>query len=203
MAVQSAGEQQVPEGIPERTSLRRTGALRESGISSDEFLFRYPTSPTHSLPRDAEESSIHEQPLLGRNEVEDSSEGHRRGRREVALPKGWKKWTHLQWKNATVEQLRSAAAQVGLWTCPWVSGSRAAAYYGPVEHEMVIDEFNDVVYEAFLEDYKIHVVRKTEGEVTDVVGIELSIDPFYETLEGVKCCRMHIVGTGAKLEALF
>lgn len=98
---------------------------------------------------------------------------------------------------------------VELYTSPWVSGTRAAAYFGPISSEL------------FLEDDRVEdrseAWSKAERELLEslrdkarslganaVVGLEVTLDPFARATDSeVTGLRLHAVGTAAKLEPLF
>lgn len=95
-----------------------------------------------------------------------------------------------------------------LYTSPWVSGTRAAAYFGPISTELFLeDEGIDDRSEAW---------SKAERELLEslrdkaralganaVVGLEVTLDPFAVSDKGTSGLRLHAVGTAAKLEPLF
>jgi uncharacterized protein YbjQ (UPF0145 family) len=98
---------------------------------------------------------------------------------------------------------------VELYTSPWVSGTRAAAYFGPISSEL------------FLQDDQVEdrssAWTKAERELLEslrdkarllganaVVGLEVTLDPFaHATDSDATGLRLHAVGTAAKLEPLF
>ncbi len=98
---------------------------------------------------------------------------------------------------------------VELYTSPWVSGTRAAAYFGPISSELFLED-------ASVED-RSAAWTKAERELLEslrdkarglganaVVGLEVTLDPFARCAEtDATGLRLHAVGTAAKLEALF
>ena len=100
-------------------------------------------------------------------------------------------------------------ADVELYTSPWVSGTRAAAYFGPISSELFLED-------ASVED-RSAAWAKAETELLEslrdkarglganaVVGLEVTLDPFARCAEtDATGLRLHAVGTAAKLEALF
>lgn len=98
---------------------------------------------------------------------------------------------------------------VELYTSPWVSGTRAAAYFGPISSELFLED-NSV------ED-RTEAWTKAERELLEslrdkarslganaVVGLEVTLDPFARAAESdATGLRLHAVGTAAKLEPLF
>ena len=104
---------------------------------------------------------------------------------------------------------KSFDQDVELYTSPWVSGTRAAAYFGPISSEL------------FLEDDRVEdrteAWSKAERELLEslrdkaralganaVVGLEVTLDPFARSSENdMTGLRLHAVGTAAKLEPLF
>jgi hypothetical protein len=99
--------------------------------------------------------------------------------------------------------------EVELYTSPWVSGTRAAAYFGPISSELFLPD--DSV------DDRVEAWTKAERELLEslrekarslganaVVGLEVTLDPFArEEEKDVTGLRLHAVGTAAKLEPLF
>jgi predicted component of type VI protein secretion system len=101
-------------------------------------------------------------------------------------------------------------SDVELYTSPWVSGTRAAAYFGPISSELFLED-------ASVED-RSAAWTKAERELLEslrdkarglganaVVGLEVTLDPFAQSTnssEGTGL-RLHAVGTAAKLEPLF
>ncbi len=86
--------------------------------------------------------------------------------------------------------------EVEIFTSPWVSGTRAASYYGPVMVELVC--------EADWEENILAIVEQLRERARDlganaVVGFELTLDPFYGPGSSLK---MLATGTAAKLEVL-
>ena len=108
--------------------------------------------------------------------------------------------------------------EVELYTNPWVSGTRAAAYFGPISVEIFIPDiprriFGLVPYKrnrrqswSFVKGLNWLMDEMKEEAAcwggNAVVGIETTIDPFTE-LCGKPHMRFHMVGTAAKLEPLF
>jgi uncharacterized protein YbjQ (UPF0145 family) len=98
---------------------------------------------------------------------------------------------------------------VELYTSPWVSGTRAAAYFGPISSELFLEDDS-------VED-RTEAWSKAERELLEslrdkarslganaVVGLEVTLDPFARAPETEKTgLRLHAVGTAAKLEPLF
>jgi len=98
---------------------------------------------------------------------------------------------------------------VELYTSPWVSGTRAAAYFGPISSELFLED-------SSVED-RSEAWSKAERELLEslrekaralganaVVGLEVTLDPFAKSEEkDATGLRLHAVGTAAKLEPLF
>ena len=113
----------------------------------------------------------------------------------------------------TTEQPSDAPVQldqdVELYTSPWVSGTRAAAYFGPISSELFL--LDDSVKD------RSEAWSKAERELLEslrdkarslganaVVGLEVTLDPFARSADGASTgLRLHAVGTAAKLEPLF
>jgi len=99
--------------------------------------------------------------------------------------------------------------EVELYTSPWVSGTRAAAYFGPISSELFLED--DSV------DDRVEAWTRAERELLEslrekarslganaVVGLEVTLDPFaHEEEKDATGLRLHAVGTAAKLEPLF
>jgi hypothetical protein len=109
----------------------------------------------------------------------------------------------------TSPDAESPDSDVELYTSPWVSGTRAAAYFGPISSELFLPDDS-------LED-RTAAWTRAERELLEslrdkartlganaVVGLEVTLDPFAhdEDKEGTGL-RLHAVGTAAKLEPLF
>ena len=109
----------------------------------------------------------------------------------------------------TSPDAESPDSDVELYTSPWVSGTRAAAYFGPISSELFLPDDS-------LED-RTAAWTRAERELLEslrdkartlganaVVGLEVTLDPFAhdEDKEGTGL-RLHVVGTAAKLEPLF
>ncbi|MEE8313257.1 MAG: heavy metal-binding domain-containing protein [Myxococcota bacterium] len=109
----------------------------------------------------------------------------------------------------TSPDTESPDSDVELYTSPWVSGTRAAAYFGPISSELFLPDDS-------LED-RTAAWTRAERELLEslrdkartlganaVVGLEVTLDPFAhdEDKEGTGL-RLHAVGTAAKLEPLF
>jgi len=109
------------------------------------------------------------------------------------------------------ESLPETDEDVELYTSPWVSGTRAAAYFGPISSELFLED--DSV------DDRVEAWTRAERELLEslrdkarslganaVVGLEVTLDPFAladPEKEDVTGLRLHAVGTAAKLEPLF
>jgi uncharacterized protein YbjQ (UPF0145 family) len=100
-------------------------------------------------------------------------------------------------------------AEVELHASPWVSGTRAAAYFGPISSGLFLADTS-------VED-RSEAWERAERELLEsirdkaralganaVVGLEVTLDPFAEgQATGKTGLRLHAVGTAAKLEPLF
>lgn len=110
---------------------------------------------------------------------------------------------------AAAQPQEQPGEDVELYTSPWVSGTRAAAYFGPISSELFLED--DAV-----ED-RIEAWTKAERELLEslrekarslganaVVGLEVTLDPFAQAADSEATgLRLHAVGTAAKLEPLF
>jgi len=97
------------------------------------------------------------------------------------------------------------AEDIKIYTSPWVSGTRAAAYFGPVSHELsrVRPPGKKQREKAMLEGF-VEILTGLRVIVLDmggnaIVGLELQVDPF---MSGDSIYWI-ATGTAAKLELLF
>ena len=83
---------------------------------------------------------------------------------------------------------------VSLYTSPWVTGTRAMAYFGPVSCAVKYRGNWDRTL-----DRAIFGVQRTAARLgaNSVVGVEMTIDPFAEP------ALVTVIGTAANLEPLF
>ena len=98
---------------------------------------------------------------------------------------------------------------VDLYTSPWVSGTRAAAYFGPISSELFLEDAaagnrSEAWSKAEIELLESLRDRARVLGANAVVGLEVTLDP------SAHCKRtaasgllLHAVGTAAKLEPLF
>ncbi len=97
------------------------------------------------------------------------------------------------------------AEDIKIYTSPWVSGTRAAAYFGPVSHEFSrVRPPGKKQREKFMLDSFVEILTGLRVIVLDmggnaIVGLELQVDPFIRG-NGISWVA---TGTAAKLEALF
>ncbi len=106
-------------------------------------------------------------------------------------------------------EAEATESDVELYTSPWVSGTRAAAYFGPISSELFLpDDSLEDRTEAWIraERELLESLRdkaRTLG-ANAVVGLEVTLDPFArnEEKDGTGL-HLHAVGTAAKLEPLF
>jgi hypothetical protein len=87
---------------------------------------------------------------------------------------------------------------VHLYTSPWVNGTRASNYYGPISATSQYPSQSDITFETAL----LHVFGKicetcSELGGNSVVGVELIIDPFSNPP------YVSMTGTAARLVPLF
>ncbi len=111
--------------------------------------------------------------------------------------------------NAAQDSTDGPPQEVELYTSPWVSGTRAAAYFGPISSELFLED--ESVEDRFASWSKaerellesLRDKARTLG-ANAVVGLEVTLDPFSRCADsGATGLRLHAVGTAAKLEALF
>ncbi len=98
---------------------------------------------------------------------------------------------------------------VELYTSPWVSGTRAAAYVGPISSELVLPDDSVEDRSAAWTRAERELLESLREKARSlganaVVGLEVTLDPFAKAEEkDVTGLRLHAVGTAAKLEPLF
>lgn len=85
-------------------------------------------------------------------------------------------------------------AEVQIYTSPWVSGTRAVAYFGPVS--VTAKHTSD--WESTIQ-LALETIQDTTSSLggNAIVGIEIAIDPFAEPP------TLIIIGTAAELVPLF
>ena len=98
------------------------------------------------------------------------------------------------------------AEDITLSHVPWISGTRAAAYYGP--------QVNEIEVPMCMEEWPLRgivtVIRKAQHGTWELggnylVGVEIYVDhnPDFELPWVGRIARIKIVGTAAKLESLW
>ncbi len=99
---------------------------------------------------------------------------------------------------------------VELYTSPWVSGTRAAAYFGPISSELFLsdDSIEDRTAAWTRAERELLEALREKARTLGanaVVGLEVTLDPFAQSTEEKEGTglRLHAVGTAAKLEPLF
>jgi hypothetical protein len=104
---------------------------------------------------------------------------------------------------------RLADVEVELYTSPWVSGTRAAAYFGPISSELFLPDQGVVDRSSAWSHAEQSLLESLRDKARSlganaVVGLEVTLDPFARGLEAdLTGLRLHAVGTAAKLEPLF
>ena len=102
-----------------------------------------------------------------------------------------------------------AENEVELYTSPWVSGTRAAAYFGPISSELFLPDDSVEDRSAAWTKAERELLESLRDKARTlganaVVGLEVTLDPFAELAETTSTgLRLHAVGTAAKLEPLF
>ncbi len=108
----------------------------------------------------------------------------------------------------SAEELNSEN-DVELYTSPWVSGTRAAAYFGPISSELFLEDESFEDRSAAWSKAERELLESLRDKARSlganaVVGLEVTLDPFACQAETeVSGLRLHAVGTAAKLEPLF
>ena len=98
---------------------------------------------------------------------------------------------------------------VDLYTSPWVSGTRAAAYFGPISTELFLEDSaggnrSEAWCKAEIELLESLRDRARALGANAVVGLEVTLDPFaHSKTDDARGLLLHAVGTAAKLEPLF
>ena len=90
--------------------------------------------------------------------------------------------------------------KVELYFSPWVTGSRALDYPGPISIESFTEDEELATIDKILTEDLIPRLAELaeESDANAVVGVEIHVDPFYE-LDGKKGLWVRIVGTAARL----
>ncbi len=104
----------------------------------------------------------------------------------------------------------SPEEDVELYTSPWVSGTRAAAYFGPISSELFLEDDPETDRSDAWTKAERELLESLRDKARGlganaVVGLEVTLDPFAQSTnssEGTGL-RLHAVGTAAKLEPLF
>jgi uncharacterized protein YbjQ (UPF0145 family) len=87
--------------------------------------------------------------------------------------------------------------EVRFYPNPWVSGTRAAAYFGPIAVRQQMEAFNSETFEKTIQEGLMELGRKcVDLGANAVVGMELSVHPWEAPP------HVLLVGTAAKLEKL-
>ncbi len=84
---------------------------------------------------------------------------------------------------------------------PWVGGTRAVAYFGPVNADgtcETVEEFDDLL----LSVCRQLAVRANELEAGHIVGTDVQTDPF-KVVDDKVVIHLAMTGTAARLEPLF
>ena len=99
---------------------------------------------------------------------------------------------------------------VELYTSPWVSGTRAAAYFGPISSELFLPDDSVEDRSAAWTRAERELLESLREKARTlganaVVGLEVTLDPFAQSCDNEKDTGLHLhaVGTAAKLEPLF
>ena len=104
---------------------------------------------------------------------------------------------------------RESENDVELYTSPWVSGTRAAAYFGPISSELFLADDSVEDRSAAWTKAERELLESLRDKARTlganaVVGLEVTLDPFAQLPDtGLTGLRLHAVGTAAKLEPLF
>jgi hypothetical protein len=103
----------------------------------------------------------------------------------------------------------SPEEDVELYTSPWVSGTRAAAYFGPISSELFLEDDPETDRSDAWSKAERELLESLRDKARTlganaVVGLEVTLDPFAQAKDSDrKGLRLYAVGTAAKLEPLF
>jgi len=104
---------------------------------------------------------------------------------------------------------------VAFYASPWVTGTRAAAYFGPISSQVFIanpvhspewfDLFDKVFANVAWKAKSLTLLEKREKRAWPAcVGCEFTVDPFFERPNSdVKGTMVYLMGTCARLEPIF
>lgn len=98
---------------------------------------------------------------------------------------------------------------VALFTSPWVSGLKAASYFGPISVELWADDGVESEREAAWVKAEAKLLEKLREKAFQlganaVVGLDITLNPFaVHSVTNVPGLYLHAVGTAAKLEKVF
>lgn len=112
-------------------------------------------------------------------------------------------------EQAAKESKSQVPDDVDLYTSPWVSGTRAAAYFGPISSELFLEDSSVASRADAWAKAEVELLEslRDRGRVLGanaVVGLEVTLDPFSHCKEtGAPGLLLQAVGTAAKLEPLF
>lgn len=98
-------------------------------------------------------------------------------------------------------------SDVALFSSPWVSGTRAAAYFGPISAELFVADVDEAERCESWEQAEHRLICTLRGKAfalgaNTVVGIETTLDPFAVSAGGRVGLRLEAKGTAARLEPL-
>ena len=99
--------------------------------------------------------------------------------------------------------------EVELYDKPWVGGTRAAAYFGPIMGECFLPDDENIDRSDSWSKAVLELLEKLRAMASvlganSVVGVEVTLDPFALCpTTGEKGLKLLAVGTAALLEPLF
>ncbi len=97
----------------------------------------------------------------------------------------------------------SNTEEVRLYTSPWVSGTRASSYFGPITVKRFVPSIFSHDWEKGIDEAVLELQAKAKKlGANSIVGIVLELDPHAKE-EGTPGLHVSIVGTAAVLERLF
>ena len=109
-------------------------------------------------------------------------------------------------QRVTQDRERSAVKEVELYTSPWVSGARAAVYFGTVAAEVFLLR-EEVAKSAALNKAAHELFEALRDKAralgaNAVVGLEVTLDPFARSATGVSGIWLRAVGSAVNLKSL-
>jgi len=98
----------------------------------------------------------------------------------------------------------SAPDEVGLYTSPWVSSTRALDYYGPIRVDVFLEHDRELGYELTYPKAQRELFAAIKQKAYSlggnaVVGVEVQMNPFHVSDTGAVGLQLIAIGTVANL----